>query len=153
MSKNIKILIVCSLVLNILLIGFVTGDVSHRFFKKDSFRKKPPKLSVKLSPEKEKLFLDTIEKVRLENRSIRNQMKETREKIFSILIAPEFDETAYESEAKKLHELRGLMMQQLSNATKETAKQFNEEERKALAVYLKDSARSRRDISKDDRTH
>jgi uncharacterized membrane protein len=149
MSKNIKILIVCLLVLNILLIGFVIGDVSHRFFKGDSFRKKSPELSVKLSPEKEKLFLDTMEKVRLENRGIRNQMKETREKIFSILIAPEFNEIAYESEAKKLHELRGLMMQQLSNAMKELAKQFNQEERKALTVYLKDSARSRRDISKD----
>ena len=92
-------------------------------------------------------------KVRLENRGIRNQMKETREKIFSILIAPEFNETAYASEVKKLHELRNLMMQQLSNATRQLAKQFNQEDRKALAVYLKDSARSRRDISKDDRTH
>jgi len=153
MSKNMKILIVCSLVLNILLIGFVIGDVSHRFFKGDSFRTKPTELSVKLSPEKEKLLLDTMGKVRLENRGIRNQMKETREKIFSILIAPEFNETAYASEVKKLHELRNLMMQQLSNATRQLAKQFNQEDRKALAVYLKDSARSRRDISKDDRTH
>ncbi len=149
MSRNIKILIVCSAVLNILLIGFVIGDVSHRFLKGDSLRKKPPKLSVKLPPEKEKLFRDTMRKVRLDNRVIRNQMKETREKIFSILIAPEFDETAYESEAKKLHELRGLMMQHFSNATKELAKQFSQEERNALAAHLKDSARSRRNISKD----
>lgn len=149
MSKNIKILIVCSLVLNILLIGFVTGNMSHRFFKGDSFRKKPPKLSVKLSPEKEKLFLDAMEKMRLENRVIRNQMKETRENIFSILTAPEFNETAYESESKKLLELRELMMQQLSNAMKDLSKQLNQEERKALAAYLKDFPRSRRDLPRD----
>jgi uncharacterized membrane protein len=123
--------------------------MSHRFSKGDSFRRKPPELSLKLSPEKEKLFFDAMGKVRRENRGIRNQMKETREKIFSILIAPEFNETAYESEAKKLHELRGLMMQQLSNAMKELAKQFTQQERSALASYLKDTARSRRGISKD----
>jgi len=149
MSKNIKVLIACSLVLNILLIGFVIGNVTHRFSKGDSFRRKPPELSAKLSPEKEKLFFDVMGKVRQENRGIRSQMKETRERIFSILIAPEFDETAYASEVNKLHELRGRMMRQLSNATKELAKQFTQEDRKALAVYLKDSARFRRDISKD----
>ena len=153
MSKTMKIVIACSLVLNILLIGVVIGNVSHRFFKGDSFKRKIPKLSVKLSPEKEKLLSDTMEKVRQENRSIRIQMKETREKVFSILTAPEFDETAYESETKKLHETRGLMMLQLSNAMKVMAKQFNQEERKALALYLKDSARSHRHISKDDRTY
>jgi len=136
-------------VLNILLIGFVIGEVSHRFLKGDSLRRKPPELSVKLTPEKEKLFRDTMRKVRLDNRAIRSEMRETREKIFSILIAPEFDETAYESEAKKLHELRGRMMQHFSNATKELAKQFSQEERNALAAHLKDSARSRRNISKD----
>lgn len=149
MSKNIKILIVCSLVLNLLLIGFVIGNVSHRFSKGYSFRRKLSEFSAKLSPEKEKLFLDTMGEVRLANRDIRKRMKKTREKIFSILVAPDFDEPAYESEVKKLHELRGLMMQQLSYATQELAKQFNQEDRKALAIYLKDSARYRRDISKD----
>ncbi len=148
MSRNIKVLVACSLVLNILLIGFVIGNVTHRFSKGDSFRRKPPELSARLSPEKEKLFFDAMGKVRRENRGIRSQMKETREKIFSILIAPEFDETAYESEVNKLHELRGHMMHHLSNATKELAKQYNQEDRKALAVYLRDSARSRRDIPK-----
>ena len=85
MSKNIKVLIACSLVLNILLIGFVIGNVSHRFSKGDSFRRKPPQLSAKLSPEKEKVLLDTMGKVRLANRDIRNQMKEVREKIYSAM--------------------------------------------------------------------
>jgi uncharacterized membrane protein len=144
MSKKIKILIVCSLVLNILLVGFVIGNVSHRLFKGDSFRRKPPELSVKLSPEKEKLFLDTMGKVRLENRGIRKKMSETREKIFSIMIAPKFDGDAYESEVKKLLELRRFMMQQLSDATKELAEEFNQDERKALAEYLKRSSRDLR---------
>jgi len=153
MSKKIKILIACSLILNILLIGLVMGNVSHRFFEGDSLKRKQPELSLKLSSEKEQLFLDTMRKVRQENRDTHVQMKEIREKIFAILVAPEFNENAYESEVKKLHEMRGLMMQQYSNATKELAKQFSQEEREALAEYLKDAARSRRSISKDNRTH
>ncbi|OGW43508.1 MAG: hypothetical protein A2Y66_08135 [Nitrospirae bacterium RBG_13_41_22] len=137
MSKTIKILIVSSLVLNILLIGFIIGKVSNRFFRGDSLRRQPPELAVKLSPDREKLFINTMEKVHVENRNIHKQIREARERIFSILTAPQFDEASYQSEVEKLHELRGIMMQRLSNATKELAKQFNQEERKSLAEHLR----------------
>jgi len=137
MSKTIKVLIFSSLVLNILLIGFIIGNVSHRLSRGDSYRKETPELAVKLSPEKEKIFSDTMEKVRMENRSIRKQIREARERIFAILIAPQFDVASYESEVENLHELQGLMIKQLSKATKELAMQFNQEERRALAKYLR----------------
>lgn len=137
MSKTIKILIVSSLVLNILLIGFIIGKVSNRFFRGDSLRRQPSELAVKLSPDREKLFINTMGKVHVENRNIHKQIREARERIFSILTAPQFDEASYQSEVEKLHELRGLMMQRLSNATKELAKQFNQEERKSLAEHLR----------------
>jgi len=137
MSKTIKILIVSSLVLNILLIGFIIGKVSNRFFRGDSLRRQPPELAVKLSPDREKLFINTMEKVHVENRNIHKQIREARERIFFILTAPQFDEASYQSEVEKLHELRGIMMQRLSNATKELAKQFNQEERKSLAEHLR----------------
>lgn len=135
-----------SLVLNILLIGFIIGDVSHRLFREDSLRNRPSELAVKLPPEKEKLFLDTMGKVHLENRNIRKRIREARERIFSILIAPKFDESSYQSEVEKLHELRGLMMQRSANATKELAKQFNQEERKALAESLRRPPREVRQL-------
>ena len=145
MSKKINILIASSLVLNILLIGFIAGNISHHFFTDDPFRRKPAELAGKLSPERKKLFLDTMEKVRLENRDIRKQIRETRERIFTILTAPQFDEASYESETKKLEQLRGLMMEQLSHATRELGRQFNQEERKALAEHLKRPPRFSRD--------
>jgi uncharacterized membrane protein len=137
MSKTTKVLIFSSLVLNILLIGFIMGNVSHRLFREYSYRKKPAELAVKLSPEKEKIFSDTMEKVRMENRSIRKQIREARERILTILTATQFDAASYESEVEKLHKLRGLMIQQSSKATEELAKQFNQEERRALAGYLR----------------
>lgn len=137
MSTRMKILVLSSLVLNILLIGFIAGSISHRLFREDSSHKKLPELALKLSPEKAALFLGTMEKVRAENRSIYRQIRDQRRKIFDLLIAPQFDEASYQKEVDKLYELRGLMMRRLSNATKGLAAQFNQEEREALAKQLR----------------
>jgi uncharacterized membrane protein len=145
MSKTIKILVISSLVLNLLLVGFIAGNISHRFFTEDSFRGKSRELAAKLPPDKKKDFLDTMDKVRLENRDIRRQIRETRERIFNILTAPQFNEASYESETKKLEELRGLMTERLSHAAKELARQFNQEERKILAEHLRRPPRLPRD--------
>ena len=145
MSKKTKILIVSSLVLNILLIGFIAGNISHRYFREDPLRRKLPEMAEKLPSEKKKLFLDTMDKVHMKNRDIRTQIRETRERIFAILTAPQFDEASYESETKKLHKLRGLKMERLSHATKALGKQFTQEERKTLAEHLRRPPRFPRD--------
>jgi uncharacterized membrane protein len=137
MGKTIRILIISSLILNVLLIGIIIGSMSDRLFRKDFPRRKPPELGLKLSPDKEKLFLDMMAKVFREDDDIRKQMDEARERVLSILSAPEFDEAAYQAETAKLEELLGLMMKRLADATKELAKQFNQEERKALAEHLR----------------
>lgn len=72
-----------------------------------------------------------------ENDDIRKQMDKGRERVLSILSAPEFDEAAYQVETAKLEKLRSVMMQRFADATKELAKQFNQEERKALAEHLR----------------
>jgi uncharacterized membrane protein len=137
MGKKIKILIGISLLLNVLLIGVVIGSISHRLFREDFPRRRPPELAIKLAPDKEKLFFDSMERVHLENREVRKQIDEARERVLATLKAPEFDETAYQVEAAKLDKLHGLMMQRFAGATKDLAKRFNQEERKALAEFLR----------------
>jgi len=137
MSKTLKILIISSLILNVFLIGIIIGGMSDHLFRKDFPGGKPPVFGLKLSPDKEKLFLDTMEKAFRENDRIRIQMDEARERVLSILSAPEFDEAAYKAETSKLEELRGVMMQRFADATRELAKQFGQEERKALAEHLR----------------
>jgi uncharacterized membrane protein len=137
MGKTIKILISASLLLNVLLIGIIIGNISNRLFR-DEFPRKPPQaLTAKLPPEKEKMFFSTLEKAHLENREVHKQIGEARERVLSILSAPEFDEAAYQVEATKLDKLHGLMMQRFANATQELAKQLNQEERKVLADFLR----------------
>jgi uncharacterized membrane protein len=137
MNKTIKIVIISSLILNVFLIGIIIGSMADRLSIKDFPGRKPPEISLKLSPDKEKLFSDTMKKAFRENDSIREQMDEARERVLSILSASEFDEAAYQAETARLEELRGVMMQRFADATKGLAKQFNQEERKALAEHLR----------------
>jgi uncharacterized membrane protein len=137
MGKRIKLLISISILLNVLLIGVVIGNISNRLFREDFPRRHPPEFVGKLPADKEKLFFDMMERVNLENREVRKQIDEARKRVLSTLRAPEFDEAAYQVEAAKVDKLHGLMMQRFAEATKELAKQLNQEERKVLAEFLR----------------
>jgi uncharacterized membrane protein len=137
MGKKIKLLISISILLNVLLIGVVIGIISNRLFREDFPRRHPPEFAGKLPVEKEKLFLDMMERIHLENQEVRKQIDEARERVLSILCAPEFDEAAYQVEAAKLDKLHGFMMQRFAEVPKELAKRFNQEERKILAEFLR----------------
>jgi uncharacterized membrane protein len=145
MNKKIKILIFSSLLLNVLLAGVVIGDMSHRFHKEYFVRKSVKEFASKLSADKAALFLETVERVHLNNQDAYNQIREARKEAMRLLSAPEFDESAYRLQVEKIHELRSLMKRRLANATIELAKQFNQKERKALAQHLRHFSRHSRD--------
>jgi len=135
-SNKTKMLIIGSLLLNALLVGVIIGNISHRVGGERFFRRHGREFAVKLPPDKQELFFTTMKRVHGENRGNYRQMREARQRTLLILTAPEFDEAAYQSEVAKLHQLRCRMMQRLADATTELAKQFNQEERKALADHL-----------------
>ncbi len=145
MNKKMKALIISSLLLNVLLLGLILGDVSHRFHKEHFGRRDSSELASTLPKEKAKLFSETVDRVRGENRHVFKQIREAREDAMRILDAPEFDETAYRLQVEKLHKLRRLMKQRFADATIELARQFNQEERHALAKHLRHSRRHPRD--------
>ena len=145
MSKKMKILIFSSLLLNVLLAGVVIGDMSHRFHKEYFVRKSVKEFALKLPADKAALFLETVERVHLDNQDAYNQIREARKEAMRLLSAPEFDESAYRLQVEKIHELRSLMKQRLADATIELAKQFNQKERKALAQHLRYFSRHSRD--------
>jgi uncharacterized membrane protein len=147
MSKKIKILIFSSLLLNVLLAGVVIGDVSHRFHKEYFVRKSVKEFASKLPEDKAALFLETVERVHLNNRDAYHQIREAKKEAMKMLAAPEFDETAYRLQVEKIHELRSLMKRRLADATIELAKQFSQKERKALAQHLRHFPRHSRDSS------
>jgi len=147
MSKKMKILIFSSLLLNVLLAGVVIGDVSHLFHKEYFVRKSVQEFASKLPGDKAALFLETVERVHLNNRDAYNQIREARKEAIKLLSAPQFDEAVYRLQVEKIHELRSLMKRRLADATIELAKQFSQAERKALAQHLRHFSRHSRDSS------
>lgn len=146
MSKKMKVLVIGSLLLNVLLVGVIIGDMSHRLREEPYFGRHAREFSSKLPEDKAALFLETVEKVHLNNRDVHKQIREARRRAMKILTSPEFDEAAYRGQVKKLHELRGLMKRRLADATIELARQFNQQERRALAAHLRRPPRLPRDI-------
>jgi len=147
MSKKMKILIFSSLLLNVLLVGIVIGDVTHRFHIEHFVRKSVQEFASKLPEDKAALFLEAVERVHLNNRDAYNQLREARKEAMKLLSAPEFDELGYRLQVEKIHELRSLMKRRLADATIKLARQFNQEERTALAQHLRRFSRHSRDSS------
>jgi uncharacterized membrane protein len=137
MSKKMRVLVIGSLLLNVLLVGLIIGDMSHRFRTRPPIGKHARDLASKLPKDKADLVLKTMQTVHLKNRDVYKQIQEARERAMKIMTAKEFDEAAYQTEVKRLHELRGFMMHRLGNVTTELAKQFNQQDRRVLAKYLR----------------
>lgn len=146
MSKKMKVLTIGSLLLNVLLVGVIIGNMSNWLLRERFCERHAQEIGAKLSKNKAKLFLYTVEKVHLNNRNVHKQVRETRERAMKILTAREFDEAAYQIEVDKLHELRGLMMRRFADATIELTRQFNRKERKILAQYLRRPERPPRNV-------
>ena len=136
MSKKVKIFLAVSVLLNFLLIGLVMGHISHRGRAGKIMERRVRRLASHLPPAKKTLFLDTLRKVYEGNRDVYEEIRASRRRIVKVMSDPEFDEDAYQAEVDKIHELRGRMMKHLSDATKDLAKKFSPEERKALADHL-----------------
>jgi len=145
MSKKMKVLIFSSLLLNVLLVGVVIGDMTHRFHIEHFVRKSVQEFGSKLPEDKAALFLETVERVHLNNQDEYNQLREARKEAIELLSAPEFDEAAYRLHVENIHELRSLMKRRLADATIELARQFSQEERRTLAQHLRHFKRHSRD--------
>jgi uncharacterized membrane protein len=146
MSKKMKVLTIGSLLLNVFLVGVIIGDMSHRLRRQPYFGRHARELASILPEDKAGFILETVEKVHLNNRDVHKQIREARKRAMRILTAHNFDKAAYQIQVEKLHELRGLMMQRLADATIELARQFDQEERRALAQYLRRPPRPPRDV-------
>ncbi len=137
MSKKIKIVLTVSIILNVLLLGVLIGMSADDY--KDHRNKRADFRSAldKLSPEKSKMVNKTMRSLHKETRKTRKEVKKTRNKINKILSAPEFDESAYDTEIKNLKKLQAEIMDKFSIVTKDLALKLEQDERKVMAELLK----------------
>lgn len=86
-----------------------------------------------LPADKQKLIVDTLSAVKDENEGLRDEIKDTHEKLRDILTAEEFDAQAFKETSEKLQTLMAQGFTALNNAVAELAPQLTQSEREILA--------------------
>jgi uncharacterized membrane protein len=141
-----------SILLNVLLIGIFLGRFSGDWGRQ---RRKPPPpaFSKQLPVEKEKLMRETMRKVHGQHKGLEQKMNSARADVFQVLTAPQFDAKTYREKVKALHDLHGMQMEQMAQATETLALEFSQEERGYLAEHLKRKSQTHRPGTDHRRPH
>jgi len=137
MSKKVKIFVAASVLLNLLLVGLVVGRLWRRSCETPPARESEEVLAAKFPDAQRQALLDAIAKMRSDSQDLRQQIAESRQRVLSILTAPEFDARAFQTEVDRLHDLRNRLMQRRAEMVKGLAGQMNQDERKLLGDFLR----------------
>lgn len=135
MSRSVKIILVCSLLLNMLLGGMFAGHMLHRW-QEETWDWHNTKLHASLPPEKQQILEEAMESAFSKNRDMFREIKQAREETLQILSAPTFDAKAYDASLNKISTLYQQRKERMSKAIKKLAKSFTPQERAALAELL-----------------
>jgi uncharacterized membrane protein len=137
MNTKLKLIFLASILINVLLAGFLIGELPRRFESGVS-RQQQMDQALKKLPEPERArFREKLERMRKDAGPMRDQMRAAREKAIGILIKDPFDEAAYEQQITTINDLRDRMTQRMAMSFKEAALDLPPERRTVLAEMLK----------------
>jgi len=88
--------------------------------------------SAKLSPEKAKLYNDTMQKAIDDNKEVREQIHKAFQEADNIMTAEKFDKAAFLAKAKELDQLYAKMRDKNNEAFVSVVEKFSQEDRKIL---------------------
>lgn len=86
----------------------------------------------KLPAEKAEMVKETFDEMREERKALWKTHKAEREEMKSLMVAPEFNKSAFVSKAEKMAEKHKVMKVKKANRIADVATQLNQEERKIL---------------------
>ena len=131
MNNKIKILVVCSVLLNIFLIGFIAGKYTHRRGVNEV-----GSIVKTLPPTKQEIARKLFQGTRSEEGSRVSELSNIRRGIVAELNADEFDAEEYQKKLDELERVRAKLKEHYTLAVKEMASNFTVEERRALVKAL-----------------
>ncbi len=131
MNNNIRIFVVCSVVLNIFLIGFIVGKFMHR-----APTEEVGKMVRELPPTKREIANRLLASGNAEDRARINKLRSVRKGIVDELNAVEFNAEDYQKKLDELERVRASLREHYTLAIKEMATNFTVEERRALVKAL-----------------
>ena len=137
MNRAAKMTFVGSIILNVLLLGFVVGQ-SPRRFDRSSMRQQRMEQVIKDLPEASQQRLrERFQQLRGTAEPLFEQMRKAQDEAVQLLGAESFDEAALDRQEAKITELRAKMSKQLSQSVKLAIKDLSPEERRRFAQMLR----------------
>jgi len=137
MNRAAKMTFVGSIILNVLLLGFVLGQ-SPRRFDRNALRQQRMEQVIKDLPEASQQRLrERFQQLRGTADPLFEQMRKVQDEAVQLLGAESFDEAALDRQEAKINELRAQMSKQLSQSVKSALKDLSPEERRRFAQMLR----------------
>ncbi|MGH7874631.1 MAG: periplasmic heavy metal sensor [Candidatus Binatia bacterium] len=137
MNRAAKMTFVGSIILNVLLLGFVVGQ-SPRRFDRSAMRQQRMEQVIKDLPEASQQRLrERVQQLRGTADPLFEQMRKAQDEAVELLGAETFDEAALDRQEAKINELRAKMSKQLSQSVKLAIKDLSPEERRHFAQMLR----------------
>jgi uncharacterized membrane protein len=137
MNKSIKLAFIGSLVLNLLLLGFVIGQ-SPRRFDRGAMREQLMEQKIKDLPQDSQARLrQRFKLLRTTAEPLFNQLRQAQDEMVGLIGAEPFDSAAFERQEAKIIQFRAETTKQLSQAVKDAVKELTPEERRRFAEILR----------------
>ena len=137
MNRAAKMTFVGSIILNVLLLGFVVGQ-SPRRFDRNALRQQRMEQVIKDLPEASQQRLrERFQQLRGIADPLFEQMRKAQDDAIQLLGAESFDEAALDRQEAKINDLRAQMSKQLSQSVKSAIKDLSPEERRRFAQMLR----------------
>ena len=137
MNRAAKMAFIGSIILNVLLLGFVLGQ-SPRRFDRNAMRQQRIEQVIKDLPEASQQRLrERFQQLRSTADPLFEQMRKAQDEAVQVLGAESFDEAALDRQEAKINELRTEMSKQLSQSVKLAIKDLGPEERRRFAQMLR----------------
>jgi Predicted integral membrane protein len=137
MNKSTKLAFIGSLVLNLLLLGFVIGQ-SPRRFDRGAMREQLMEQKIKDLPEDSQARLrQRFKLLRTTAEPLFNQLRQAQDEMVGLIGAEPFDPAAFERQEAKIIQFRAETTKQLSQTVKDAVKELTPEERRRFAEILR----------------
>ncbi|MFP4314129.1 MAG: periplasmic heavy metal sensor [Alphaproteobacteria bacterium] len=130
MSKSIKIVFTASVLLNVLLIGILTGMAAQKYAER---KERLTQMTHEMSPEGRHVVARTMQKAFRDGQGQMREMRRMKKQIRDILTEEEFDAQAFEEASRKMQSMMEAMGEKRINVTKDMAEDLSQEDRAVLA--------------------
>ena len=137
MSRSTKLAFIGSLVLNLLLLGFLIGQ-SPRRFDRGAMREQLMEQKIKDLPEASRDRLrQRFKQLRAIGEPLFDQLRQAQDETVGLLGAEPFDLAAFDRQEARIIQLRAETTKQLSQAVKDAIKDLTPQERQRFAEILR----------------